>query len=104
MGDSSYGAILWVYPSEVFPLGVRTKAVSLASTVHFASSYLSSYTLELIYYVGVFGALAVFAAVSGCLFIYVRSPFERRVRLPPSNLLGLWFACVVPGIGVPIGA
>jgi hypothetical protein len=63
--------VLWVLPAEVFPSHVRTKAVSLGSLVHFSATYLAAYTLELLFYLGVGGALVCFALVTSLLLYYV---------------------------------
>lgn len=56
---------------ELFPMGARTRAVSLASFVHFSATYLSAYTLEVMFFLGIAGALACFSVVCAALLLYV---------------------------------
>jgi len=68
---ASLGALAWVYPSEIFPHGARSKAVCLTTLVHWLTVYLSSYSLEIIYTLGVASTFFLLAMMSILTFLYV---------------------------------
>merc|ERR1711976_218815 len=68
---SSFGPVNWILPAEIFPQQYRSKVVALITNAHFLASYLSSYSLELLYHIGVSGTLFCFGCIALINVVYV---------------------------------
>mmetsp|Transcript_13681 Transcript_13681/g.20115 ORF Transcript_13681/g.20115 Transcript_13681/m.20115 type:complete len:563 (-) Transcript_13681:372-2060(-) len=68
---SSFGPVAWIYPSEIFPHRARSKAVCLTTLVHWLTIYCSSYSLELIYQLGLASTFFLLSAVAVLAFMFV---------------------------------
>ncbi|CAF3245628.1 unnamed protein product [Rotaria sp. Silwood2] len=79
----SWGAVVWVYLAEIFPLNVRARAVSLTTGSNWFMGIIMSYILELIAPIGIHGVFYLFSAL--CLlavsFVYLFCPETRGVLL-----------------------
>lgn len=79
----SWGVFLWVYTSEIFPLNVRARGVSLATATHWFMGVVVSYILELISPLGIGGVFYLFSGLClmAVLFIYLFCPETKGVLL-----------------------
>jgi len=85
----SWGALAWVYPVEIFPLQIRAKAVSLSTLCYYFALYLTSYSLEVIHYLGLQTLFYTLAGVSvfALYFIYRFAPETKGVRLEDMDII-----------------
>jgi len=68
---SSFGPVAWIYPSEIFPYRARSKAVCVTTLVHWLTIYASSYSLEVIYRLGLASTFFLLAAMAILAFMFV---------------------------------
>ncbi|CAF2898940.1 unnamed protein product [Rotaria sp. Silwood2] len=79
----SWGPIAWIYASEIFPLNVRARAVSITTGSNWLMGTVMSYILELIAPIGYHGVFYLFSGLSllAVVFVYFFCPETRRVLL-----------------------
>jgi SP family galactose:H+ symporter-like MFS transporter len=66
------GAVTWIILSEIFPLNVRGKAMTVAIFVNWVANYLVSLTfLDIVAWINVTGAFYLFAAISIAALYFV---------------------------------
>lgn len=79
----SWGAICWIYASEIYPLNIRARAMSITTASHWFMCIIMAYILELVAPLGIhgifylFGSLCLFAVV----FVYLFCPETKGVLL-----------------------
>ena len=79
----SWGPIAWIYAAEIFPLNVRSRAVSITTGSNWFMGTLMSYILELITPLGIHGVFYLFSGLTlvGVIFVYLFCPETRGVIL-----------------------
>ncbi|CAF1276429.1 unnamed protein product [Rotaria sp. Silwood1] len=79
----SWGAVVFVYVAEIFPLNVRAKAISIATGSNWLMGTLMSYMLELIAPIGIHGVFYLFSVLCllGVIFVYRFCPETRDILL-----------------------
>lgn len=66
------GPVTWVMISEIFPLGVRAKAISLCTLVNWAFNYILTLTfLDVVAWLGIETTFIIFAILSAIAFLFV---------------------------------
>eukprot|EP00924_Labyrinthula_sp_SR-Ha-C_P002096 maker-scaffold_19-snap-gene-0.25-mRNA-1 protein AED:0.01 eAED:0.01 QI:143/1/1/1/1/1/2/268/535 len=79
----SWGPIGWIYPSEIFPLHVRARCVSLSTAANWSMGALMIAVVQLFPIIGISGVFFLFAGlcVLCWLFVYYNCPETRGVLL-----------------------
>lgn len=79
----SWGPVGWIYPSEIFPLHVRAKAVSLSTAANWSMGSLMLAVVKLFPLLGIAGVFFLFAAlcVLCYIFVYFNCPETKGVLL-----------------------
>ena len=79
----SWGPIAWIYAAEIYPLNVRSRAVSITTGSNWFMGTLMSYILELITPLGIHGVFYLFSCLTlvGVIFVYLFCPETRGVIL-----------------------
>jgi MFS transporter, SP family, sugar:H+ symporter len=79
----SWGAVVWVYVAEIFPLNIRAKAISLTTGSNWLMGTIMSYILELIAPLGIHGVFYLFSALCflAIVFVYLLCPETRGILL-----------------------
>jgi len=72
IGFGPWGVIPWVYPSEIFPMDVKEKAMSLSVTSQWAANFLIAFLVAgQVHALGSWGTLAFYAVCCGIVVVYV---------------------------------
>ena len=79
----SWGAVVWGYVTEIFPLNVRAKAISITTGSNWLMGTVMSYILELIAPIGIHGVFYLFSALCllAVVFVYLSCPETKGVLL-----------------------
>ena len=79
----SWGAVVWVYIAEIFPLNIRAKAISVTTGSNWLMGTIMSYILELIAPLGIHGVFYLFSGLCllGVVFVYLLCPETKGVLL-----------------------
>ncbi|CAF1091058.1 unnamed protein product [Adineta steineri] len=79
----SWGAVVWVYVAEIFPLNVRAKAISITTASNWCMGTIMSYILELIAPLGIHGVFYLFSVLCclGVVFVYFLCPETKGILL-----------------------
>lgn len=85
----SWGPIAWIYPGEIFPMRVRSKATSLTTASNWAFNYLVSYFSPILMEKITWGLYIIFAAfcVTMTLAIYFFYPETRGYSLEEIDIM-----------------
>ncbi|KAK9236971.1 general substrate transporter [Lipomyces kononenkoae] len=67
----TWGPIEWVYPPEIVPMRVRTKAVSFSTATNWATSFTVSLVMPLLYRVIAWRLFIIYGAINLASFFYV---------------------------------
>jgi MFS family permease len=84
MGFGPWGIIPWVYPSEIFSMDVKEKAMSTSVTSQWAANFLIAFlVVGQVHNWGAWGTLAFYTACLGLVVVYVALcvPEIKGVRL-----------------------
>jgi len=72
MGFGPWGIVPWVYPSEIFPMDVKEKAMSTSVTTQWAANFLIAFAVPVqVHALGAWGTLAFFSVCCGVVVVYV---------------------------------
>ncbi|RLN87870.1 hypothetical protein BBJ28_00016216 [Nothophytophthora sp. Chile5] len=79
----SWGALTWIYPSEIFPLNVRASAVSLSTAANWVGGALMTEVVKLFPALNINGVFFLFAglAVLCGVFVYFCCPETKGILL-----------------------
>ncbi|KAL4115703.1 hypothetical protein PRNP1_013384 [Phytophthora ramorum] len=79
----SWGAVPWIYCSEIFPMNVRATAVSLSTAANWVGGALMTEVVKLFPYMNINGVFFMFAGLSVCcgLFVYYYCPETKGLLL-----------------------
>lgn len=72
IGFGPWGAVPWVYPSEIFPMDVKEKAMSTSVTSQWAANFLIAFLVVWqVNVIGAWGTLAFYSVCCGLVVVYV---------------------------------
>merc|ERR1711865_423628 len=72
IGFGPWGVIPWVYPSEIFPMDVKEKAMSTSVFSQWIANFLIAFlVVTQVHNWGSWGTLAFYAVCCGLVFLYV---------------------------------
>jgi len=72
IGFGPWGVIPWVYPSEIFPMDVKEKAMSTSVFSQWIANFLIAFlVVQQVHALGAWGTLAFYAVCCGLVFLYV---------------------------------
>jgi len=72
MGFGPWGIIPWVYPSEIFPMDVKEKAMSTSVTSQWGANFLIAFlVVGQVHVWGAWGTLAFYAVCCGVVVVYI---------------------------------
>merc|ERR1711988_1007964 len=78
IGFGPWGVIPWVYPSEIFPMDVKEKAMSTSVFSQWIANFLIAFlVVQQVHALGAWGTLAFYAVCCGLVFLYVSSVCQR---------------------------
>jgi len=79
----SWGPVCWIYPSEIFPLNVRAKSVSLSTMANWLAGTMMMVVPQLFPYLNINGVFFLFTALcGGCgVFVYFICPETKGILL-----------------------
>ncbi|CAM2723223.1 unnamed protein product [Rotaria socialis] len=79
----SWGPISWIYAAEIFPLNVRSRAVSITTGSNWLTGIILSYILELIAPLGIHGIFYLFGSLTvlAVIFVYLFCPETKGILL-----------------------
>ncbi|KAG2529616.1 hypothetical protein JM18_001389 [Phytophthora kernoviae] len=80
---TSWGAVPWIYCSEIFPLNVRAAAVSVSTAANWVGGAVMTEVVKLFPYLNINGVFFLFAGLCVCcgLFVYLFCPETKAVML-----------------------
>ncbi|EEY54020.1 Major Facilitator Superfamily (MFS) [Phytophthora infestans T30-4] len=79
----SWGPVCWIYPAEIFPLGVRASAVSLSTAANWAMGAVMTEVVKLFPHLNINGVFFLFAGLC-CIcgiFVYFFCPETKGIML-----------------------
>ncbi|CAH0475363.1 unnamed protein product [Peronospora belbahrii] len=79
----SWGAVPWIYCSEIFPMNVRATAVSFSTAANWIGGALMTEVVKLFPYLNINGVFFMFAGLSMCcgIFVYYFCPETKGLLL-----------------------
>ncbi|GMF58709.1 unnamed protein product [Phytophthora fragariaefolia] len=79
----SWGAVPWIYCSEIFPLNVQATAVPLSTAANWVGGALMTEVVKLFPYLNINGVFFMFAGLALCcgLFVYFFCPETKGILL-----------------------
>ena len=79
----SWGAICWIYASEIYPLNIRARAMSITTASHWFMCIIMAYVLELVAPLGIHGVFYLFGSLCllAVIFVYLFCPETKGVLL-----------------------
>jgi len=84
IGFGPWGAVPWVYPSEIFPMDVKEKALSSSVFSQWGANFLIAFmVVGQVHAWGAWGTMAFYAVCCGlvCLYVAVGVPEIKGVRM-----------------------
>lgn len=100
----TWGPVSWTYPSELYPLRVRGKAVALATSANWAFNFALAYFVPRAFHNITYGTYILFAAFCFLMFFHVYFMFPETANKPLEEIMDM-FDDTKPGairfIGTP---
>jgi len=98
----TWGPVSWIYPPELYPLRVRGKAVSLATSANWAFNFALGYFVPPAFENIAWKTYIVFGVFCASMFVHVFFMFPETAGKPLEEVTALFEdANGVPGVGVP---
>ncbi|KAK9235360.1 general substrate transporter [Lipomyces kononenkoae] len=86
----SVGCIAWIYPTEIFPLGVRAQAMGIAISVNWISNFVIGLITPIMLSQIKFGTFYFFFAFTMVLFFWVMFFLPETKGVPMEEMDKLW--------------